>query len=524
MRGDMWPPAHGRNQPDVNFRADVTPARTRRRRRPQTPAGRTVPGLDGRTETLQTFHNFLTSDDTRQVSATLLKTAYRNNMEFKKTRYEELRRNAMEDVEKQKTIAQEMQKELRQASNCNETDNWSIFEGVSRSFVDARRRCADIDSILAQIGSNLQGSISNGRPPSGGDTELWAMHSRLVAAVERMGDFGSQPHVVDAAVRIVDGFLKNPASIRTKFLNMMMVGSAGVGKTTLAKAVAQLFASCGMFVGNRVREAGRAEFIGEYEGQTVARTRAFLLSSLDCGVVFVDEAYAITPWDRGKPESYGSEAVSAIVEFTSQYKGLYCLMCAGYEKEMRRYFLPTNPGLARRFPFCFLLNDFSDDGLVAVFKKALGKELGGADADQLFAPDAFQMLQRFLSECATGENTTISGTDSATNETYADVPHFEPAYPLLYKTLVANQAGSMTNLAEEAANALLSAVSFTSIPVSRPREAMSVAIPYGGPKTWGFMLQNVIQQRLQNTAMSDWPWIEQELTRLNQVIGASGAS
>ena len=35
-----------------------------------------------------------------------------------------------------------------------------------------------------------------------------------------------------------------------------------------------------MFVGDRVVCAGRAEFVAEYEGQTVARTRNFLLEWL----------------------------------------------------------------------------------------------------------------------------------------------------------------------------------------------------------------------------------------------------
>ena len=502
--------------------------------RSKPPTAQVVARNNGRTDALESFLNFLTSSKTETAAATLLKTAYEENMQYKRTRYQRLLADAEDDVKREESIAQDLQRSLREASNAQDTDNWSIFEGVSRPFVDARRRCADIQYILEQIETNLTGTgVGNGKPPARGD-DIWNVHAKLVEAAEYMSNFGSQPHVVDAAINIVEGFFKNPASIRTKFLNMMMVGGAGVGKTTLVTAIAKLFASCGMFVGNRVREAGRAEFIGEYEGQTVARTRAFLTSSLDCGVVFVDEAYAITPWERGKPEGYGSEAISAIVEFTTRYKGLYCIMCAGYEKEMRRYFLPTNPGMERRFPFRFILNNFSVDDLVFVFKKALLKELGFTvsegrnpgvvrKATKMFEPSAWKFLDALLSTCRMGETRVIETEhDKATMQEYNNVPHFEPTYPLMYKALVENQAGSMTNLAEEAANALIGTVDISNVAAFRKkqREVTSLYMPDIDEQSEQFLLE-IIQRRLENTSMSDWVLVKRELDTILRLIGSA---
>ena len=50
--------------------------------------------------------------------------------------------------------------------------------------------------------------------------------------------------------------------------------------------------------------------MGQYMGETVTKTRNFLVNNLDNGVIFIDEAYAITPWEDGKPESYGTEATT----------------------------------------------------------------------------------------------------------------------------------------------------------------------------------------------------------------------
>ena len=502
--------------------------------RPYSKAGS---GSNGKTEKLEEFLEFLTSAKTETAAVGLLKTGYEDNMKYKKTRYEDLIATAATDVDRERAIAQDLQQSLRTASSANDSDNWSIFEGVSRPFVDARRRVADIQFILDQIEDNMTGAgVGNGRPPARGD-KIWTIHAGLVKAAENMSNFGSQPHVVDAAIDIVQGFLKNPASIRTKFLNFMMVGGAGVGKTTLVTAIAELFASAGMFVGNRVREAGRAEFIGEYEGQTVARTRAFLTSSLDCGVVFVDEAYAMTPWDKGKPEGYGSEAVSAIVEFTTRYKGLYCIMCAGYEKEMRRYFLPTNPGLERRFPYRFILNNFTVDDLMFVFKKATLKELGFKVADgrsntvvkratKMFSHDAWELLKGLLTMSRRGESSFIDDEyDSLTNQHYFGVASFQPQYPLLYKALVENQAGSMTNLAEEAANLLIATISLSDVSTFRKkqREATEAMMPEIDEQDDAFM-RRIVRTRLENTAMSDWPSVKAELDIVIETLGLEYAS
>jgi len=532
-----WPAYAGGGRGGKSVAVAPSPSRVdafqndRRRSRP--PASKASRMPDGRTPKLHAFLTFLTSPQTRTTAAQLLKTAYESNMVYKRGQYTELMQEAHRDVERERTIARNMQRSLRDASGAGEGDQWSIFEKVSQPFIDAQRRIGEIEIILAQITENLSGAgVGNGKPPAQND-DIYRVLRELVDAADYLSNFGSQPHVVDAAIEIVEGFLKNSASIRTKFLNFLMVGGAGVGKTTLVKAIAKLFASCGMFVGNRVREAGRAEFIGEYEGQTVARTRAFLTSSLDCGVVFIDEAYAMTPWDKGKPEGYGSEAVSALVEFTTRYKGLYCIMCAGYEKEMRRYFMATNPGLPRRFPFRMILNDFDVGDLVFIFKQTLLKELGQkvangrdeevvAEATRMFTPDAWDYLYDLLVTCRQGRTVVHEDEfDASTKATYHNVPEFVPKYALMYAALVENQAGSMTNLAEEAANRVVDSVSLEAVAAFRKKAGRDVQARVM-PSVQGLSLEvmrEIVSRRLQNTAMSDWPAVKREHREVEKELG-----
>ena len=319
-------------------------------------------------------------------------------------------------------------------------------------------------------------------------------------------------------VDIISAFLKNPNLIRTKFLNFMMVGAPGTGKTTLAGIIATCLAKAGMFVEDRVICAGRAEFVAEYEGQTVARTRNFLISNLDRGVIFVDEAYGLTPWNDGKPEGYGAEAITAMVEFMTQYKGLYCIITAGYEKQMQRYFLTTNPGIARRFPYRFVLRDLGAKQLVHIFKKTLlteqGRELNPDDDPQeelesssYFTDDAWAYLEHLIRYCMSGKVVVENEEyDRATRCTYKNNIHFTPNFPNMYR-LFENQAGSMTNLAEECVTILMRKAPFGD-GTRRPRNSSNSSIPLRQPTK---IMEQVIKQRVLNSALSAAPSFFQEL-------------
>jgi hypothetical protein len=281
-----------------------------------------------------------------------------------------------------------------------------------------------------------------------------------------------------------------------------------------------------MFVEGKVTEAGRAEFVGEYEGQTVARTRNFLVSQLDRGVIFVDEAYSLTQWKDGRPEGYGSEAVTAMVEFMTKYKGLYCIMTAGYELEMTRYFLPTNPGLTRRFPYRFVLADQTPDDLLYIFKVTLLTEQGivvppgrqaHLESDDYFTPGAWQYLRDLARLSCDGEWETVADEhDKATNKTYRNVRRFVPTYPLMY-TLFENQAGSMTNLGEEAVVLLFSRVSFADVTSTQQRTG---GIARAGIRTQdrGVMRQ-VVLSRIGNSALSGKADFHAELQQIEDMMG-----
>ena len=156
---------------------------------------------------------------------------------------------------------------------------------------------------------------------------------------------------------------------------MLFHGNPGTGKTSVARLFQRYLRAFGVLARDRFVEVNALELKGQYSGQTGPVVKEHIANALG-GALFIDEAYALTPWTDGKLEGYGAEAVTALVEFMSRYKGLYCVMVAGYEREMVRYFLTANPGLPRRLPFRYVLRPLSVDDLVGVFQRHMLLEQG----------------------------------------------------------------------------------------------------------------------------------------------------
>jgi len=435
----------------------------------------------------------------------LFRGAYRENMEFKRARYRELAAEAEEDVAHERALIDLKRPDLKHVARIDDdAQNWSIFERIGQGYLDAKERATAFHAIGERATSRLAGTMASPDDPCVASRRL---RDELVVALRELSLFASQPHVLSAVVDIVNAFLKNPRLVRSKFLNFMMVGAAGTGKTTLARAIARVFARAGMFVGDRVIDAGRAEFVGEYEGQTVARTRRFLVSNLDRGVIFIDEAYALTSWTDGKLEGYGAEAVTALVEFMSRYKGLYCVMVAGYEREMVRYFLTANPGLPRRLPFRYVLRPLSVDDLVGVFQRHMLLEQGlevptgrvrRLASHDYFTDEAWDYLRRLLAAATSGETVCEPEEyDGAVRTSFRDVLCFVPAHPRLHR-LFENQAGSMTNLAEEAVTVLMRTVSFREAAAAgAPRAPVAIRTQPVG------VMRQIVMRRVVNSTLSE---------------------
>ena len=80
----------------------------------------------------------------------------------------------------------------------------------------------------------------------------------------------------------------------------------------------------------------RSDLVGEYMGQTAQKTRRCIDRAMG-GVLFIDEAYALTKVEGSGSGGYGQEAIVELVEAMEDYKGEFAVICAGYPNDMEDF-------------------------------------------------------------------------------------------------------------------------------------------------------------------------------------------
>lgn len=149
-------------------------------------------------------------------------------------------------------------------------------------------------------------------------------------------------------------------------LHMCFLGNPGTGKTTVARIIGRLFSEMKILSEKeKFVEAQRVDLIGEYIGSTAPKTKR-KVEQANGGVLFIDEAYSLSPKDSGK--DYGHECIATLMKEMEDKRESLCVILAGYTKETKEM-LQVNPGFESRIQFYIEFPDYTEEELYEIFKK-----------------------------------------------------------------------------------------------------------------------------------------------------------
>ncbi|RME94382.1 MAG: AAA family ATPase, partial [Bacteroidetes bacterium] len=171
-------------------------------------------------------------------------------------------------------------------------------------------------------------------------------------------------------------------------LHTVFVGNPGTGKTTVARILAKIYKALGILERGHMVETDRQGLVAGYVGQTANKTAEQLDKALG-GVLFIDEAYALTQKSGSHNGDFGDEAIQTILKRMEDQRGRFFVFVAGYPDNMDS-FLKANPGLSSRFDRTLKFEDYRPDQLLAIARQMLHEK------DFVLTPAAQKYLGAYL--------------------------------------------------------------------------------------------------------------------------------
>ncbi|RMG79781.1 MAG: AAA family ATPase, partial [Bacteroidetes bacterium] len=148
------------------------------------------------------------------------------------------------------------------------------------------------------------------------------------------------------------------------YLHTVFVGNPGTGKTTVARILTKIYKALGVLERGHMVETDRQGMVAGYVGQTAIKSAKKIDEAMG-GVLFIDEAYALTRSTGNQRGDFGDEAIQTLLKRMEDNRGQFFVFVAGYPDNMDT-FLKANPGLSSRFDKILKFEDYSADDLLKI--------------------------------------------------------------------------------------------------------------------------------------------------------------
>jgi SpoVK/Ycf46/Vps4 family AAA+-type ATPase len=152
-------------------------------------------------------------------------------------------------------------------------------------------------------------------------------------------------------------------------LHTVLEGPPGTGKTTVSNILSRIYSKLGIFKKPKFNIVRRSDLISEYLGGTTIKTME-TLERCKKGVMLIDEAYSIGSKSSSE-DSYAKECIDTLNQYLTENVDKIICIIAGYKSELDSCFFSMNPGLRRRFPWTFTIENYTSYELSQIYFKLI---------------------------------------------------------------------------------------------------------------------------------------------------------